>query len=90
MHGDGPKPDVSFYTMYSEKSTGVQKVSKLATLKGRTCNALFWSPMGKHIVMAGLKSMNGQLEFYNVDEGETTATGEHFMATDVDWDPSGR
>ena len=33
--------------------------------------------------------MNGQLEFYNVDEGETMATGEHFMCTDIEWDPTG-
>ena len=41
-------------------------------------------------VLAGLKAYNGQLEFYNVDDLETMATGEHFMATDVDWDPTGR
>lgn len=39
---------------------------------------------------SGLKAYNGQLEFYNVDELETMATAEHFMATDVDWDPTGR
>jgi translation initiation factor 3 subunit B len=27
---------------------------------------MFWSPAGKNIVLAGLKSMNGQLEFFNV------------------------
>lgn len=37
-----------------------------------------------------LQSMNGQLEFYNVDESETMATGEHFMCTDIEWDPTGR
>jgi translation initiation factor 3 subunit B len=34
--------------------------------------------------------MNGQFEFFNVDEMETMATCEHFMATDVEWDPTGR
>ena len=34
--------------------------------------------------------MNGQFEFFNVDEMETMATAEHFMATDVEWDPTGR
>lgn len=37
-----------------------------------------------------LQQMNGQLEFYNVDEAETMATGEHFMCTDIEWDPTGR
>lgn len=49
-----------------------------------------WVVQGKFIVLAGLKNINGQLEFFNVDELETMATGEHYMATDVDWDPTGR
>ena len=35
-------------------------------------------------------STAAQLEFLNVDEMETMATGEHFMATDIEWDPTGR
>jgi translation initiation factor 3 subunit B len=34
--------------------------------------------------------MNGQLEFYNVDDLETMTNAEHFCATDVEWDPTGR
>ncbi|KAE9456073.1 hypothetical protein C3L33_12014, partial [Rhododendron williamsianum] len=66
------------------------RVSKLTTLKGKPANALYWSPAGRFILLAGLKGFNGQLEFYNVDELETMATSEHFMATDVEWDPTGR
>jgi translation initiation factor 3 subunit B len=65
-------------------------VSKLTTLKAKQANALYWSPAGRFIVLAGLKGFNGQLEFYSVDELETMATGEHFMATDIMWDPTGR
>ncbi|TKY74837.1 Eukaryotic translation initiation factor 3 subunit B [Spatholobus suberectus] len=88
IHGDNPKPDVSIYSMRTEKNAG--RVSKLTTLKGKQANALFWSPAGRYIVLAGLKGFNGQLEFYNVDELETMATAEHFMATDIEWDPTGR
>ncbi|KAH6809358.1 translation initiation factor 3B1 [Perilla frutescens var. frutescens] len=86
IHGDinNPRPDVSFYSMRSGR------VSKLTTLKGKQATALYWSPNGHFIVLAGLKSLNGQLEFYNVDELETMALAEHFMATDVKWDPTGR
>lgn len=83
IHGDGPRPDISFYSMKG-------RVTKLTTLKGRQANALYWSPLGRFIILAGLKAYNGQLEFYNVDDLETMATAEHFMATDVDWDPTGR
>ena len=40
-------------------------------------------------MLAGLKGLNGQLEFFSVDDMETMAAAEHFMATDVDWDPTG-
>lgn len=88
IHGDGPRPDISFYSMRTAHNAG--RVSKLTTLKAKQANALYWSPAGRFIVLAGLKGFNGQLEFYNVDELETMATGEHFMATDVEWDPTGR
>ncbi|KMZ67384.1 putative Eukaryotic translation initiation factor 3 subunit [Zostera marina] len=88
IHGDGPKPDISFYSMRTAQNTS--RVSKLTTLKGKQANALFWSPTGRYIILAGLKGLNGQLEFFNVDELETMATGEHFMATDIEWDPTGR
>ncbi|XP_076922037.1 eukaryotic translation initiation factor 3 subunit B-like [Bidens hawaiensis] len=84
IHGDSPRPDVSFYSVKGGK------VSKLTTLKQKQANALFWSPSGRFIILAGLKGFNGQLEFYNVDELETMATAEHFMATDIEWDPTGR
>ncbi|XP_065850558.1 eukaryotic translation initiation factor 3 subunit B-like [Euphorbia lathyris] len=88
IHGDSPRPDVSFYTMRTAHNSG--RVSKLTTLKGKQANALFWSPAGRYIILAGLKGFNGQLEFFNVDELETMGTTEHFMATDIDWDPTGR
>lgn len=88
VHGDGPRPSVSFYDMRDEK--GRLGVRHLGTLTNKACNAIFWSPTGHNIILAGFKQLNGQLEFFNVDEMETLNTAEHFMATDVEWDPTGR
>ncbi|KAJ8444176.1 hypothetical protein Cgig2_030996 [Carnegiea gigantea] len=88
IHGDNPRPDISFYSMKTAHNTS--RVSKLTTLKSKQANALYWSPSGKYLILAGLKGFNGQLEFYNVDELETMATAEHFMCTDIEWDPTGR
>ncbi|KAL6846837.1 hypothetical protein ACP4OV_024285 [Aristida adscensionis] len=88
IHGDGPRPDISFYSMRTANNTSC--VSKLTTLKSKLANALYWSPAGRFIVLAGLKGFDGNLEFYNVDELETMATEEHFVATDIMWDPTGR
>ncbi|CAH2036264.1 unnamed protein product, partial [Thlaspi arvense] len=88
IHGDLPRPDVSFYSMKTAQHGG--RVSKLVTLKAKQANALFWSPTGKHVVLAdGLSGFSGKLEFYNVDELVTMATVDNFMATYIEWDPSG-
>ncbi|XP_074290101.1 eukaryotic translation initiation factor 3 subunit B-like [Silene latifolia] len=88
IHGDNPRPDISFYSMKTTHHTS--RVSKLTTLKTKQANALYWSPGGRYIILAGLKGFNGQLEFFNVDELETMGTAEHFMCTDIEWDPTGR
>ncbi|KFK29772.1 hypothetical protein AALP_AA7G177200 [Arabis alpina] len=72
----------------AQQHTG--RVTKLVTLKGKQANSLFWSPNGKHIILADCSNgFNGKLEFYNVDELMTMATVENFMATDIKWDPTG-
>lgn len=88
VHGEGARPNVSFYSMKDDK--GRPGVKLIGTLTNKACNQIAWSPQGRNIVLAGLKNLNGQLEFYNVDEMETLNTAEHFMCTDVDWDPTGR
>eukprot|EP00798_Chlamydomonas_sp_ICE-L_P008193 gene8193-1455_t len=88
VHGEGARPSVSFYSMRDDK--GRLGCNLKGTLTGKSCNSIFWSPQGKNIVLAGLKNLNGQLEFFNVDEMETMAAAEHFACTDIDWDPTGR
>lgn len=88
IHGDGARPSVSIYSMRDEK--GQPKIVKKGTFPNKQANALFWSPAGRHLVIAGLKGLNGQLEFFDADTLDTMATGEHFMCTDIDWDPTGR
>ena len=87
MHGEGAKVLISFYDVSHRKSTDVvlQK-----TIERRGVNAMFWSPIGRFLLLAGLPNLNGALEFWNCEEFELVATAEHFMLTDVEWDPSGR
>lgn len=78
----------------------------LKTLDNKTCNALFWSPRGRHLLTATLGSSSKfDLEWYDVDfnsdarqnssgevleEVKLIGSGEHYSITDVEWDPSGR
>lgn len=88
VHGDSGRPNVSFYSMKDDK--GKLGVKHLGTLTNKAVNGIHWSPNGHNIVLSGLKTLNGQLEFFNVDEFEILAAAEHFMATNVEWDPTGR
>lgn len=87
ISGEGTKPNVSFYTMTALKNANTRLI---ATHEKKTANHLFWSPRGDFIVLAGLKSMGGVFEFWNVANNEMLGKGEHHMTTDVEWDPSGR
>ena len=56
----------------------------------KTANHIFWSPAGQFVVLAGLRNMNGVLEFIDTADFTSMNSGEHFMATDIEWDPTGR
>jgi len=61
-------------------------------LKKRPVSRIFWSPAGRFIVLAGIKSnLNGALEFYDVDEEKPLTTNlQHQQCSDLEWDPTGR
>lgn len=41
-------------------------------------------------MLACLRSSNHTLEFVDTSDFTITSQTEHFMATDVEWDPTGR
>jgi len=89
IHGEAgsQRTDVSFYTMGS-KYNG--RISLIKTLEKKTCSTLWWSPVGSIILLANLKSTAGQLEWVDVNTTTTIGEAEHFMCSDVEWDPTGR
>ncbi|KAK3091595.1 hypothetical protein FSP39_021018 [Pinctada imbricata] len=84
IHGESPRISVTFYQIKAGK------VELLKSLERRQANHLFWSPSGQFIVLAGLRNMNGVLEFVDASDVTVMAQTEHFMATDIEWDPTGR
>jgi len=85
IHGESPRTCVSLYNVNKGGT-----IELLKTFEKRTVNNLFWSPNGQFIVFAGLRSMNGVLEFIDTADMTVMMLAEHFMATDVEWDPTGR
>lgn len=81
---DGPRTNVSFYQLKKKKLALQNK------LLDKSCNCLFWSPAGTTIILASLGGTGGNLEWVNADSGETLASREHFMCSDVQWDSVGR
>jgi len=85
IHGENAtRPDISFFSL-AEK-----QLKKLKTLEKRPANSLFWSPAGDFIILAGLRGLNGVMEFFSTNTMETVANEEHTMCTNIEWDPSGR
>jgi len=85
IHGDTQFLNVSFY--------GIKLGQTPILLKKydrKTANHIFWSPNGQFVVLAGLRSMNGLLEFIDTSDFTTMGNDDHFMCTDVEWDPTGR
>lgn len=58
-------------------------------LEKKVCSHLFWSPTGQYIVLAECREV-GALEFIDTNDFSTMASGEHYKATTVEWDPTGR
>ncbi|CAH8648146.1 unnamed protein product [Heterobilharzia americana] len=71
------------------RGSNIREVAILDLASVRT-NDLRWSPKGGLIVVAGLKSADGILEFISANEGQILAKGDHAMVSDVHWDPTGR
>ena len=92
LHGgaDG-RPSVSIYSMRDPKSGAATGVHLLHHLPNKQASSLHWSPAGRFLLLAGLGGgHNGKLEWWDADEGAIMAAGEHFMATELEWDPTGR
>ncbi|KAK2557121.1 Eukaryotic translation initiation factor 3 subunit B [Acropora cervicornis] len=85
IHGESPRISASFYSLEKEASVALQK-----TFEKKQVNSIFWSPCGQFCILAGLRNMNGVLEFYDTVDSTCMSQAEHFMATDVEWDPTGR
>ncbi|XP_072044108.1 eukaryotic translation initiation factor 3 subunit B-like [Amphiura filiformis] len=85
LHGESPRISASFYNIKARAN-----VELIKCLERRVANSLFWSPMGQFVILAGLRGMNGQFEFIDTNDMTIMNANEHFMATDVEWDPTGR
>ena len=85
IHGESGKTSVSFYDVQPNSS-----VEKLKVFEKKSVNVLAWSPQGQFIVMAGLRSLQGLLEWVDTTDLTVTAMTDHFGASDLEWDPTGR
>jgi len=85
--GGSNRTDLLLHSMGS-KYNG--RVSLLKTFERKTCNCLFWSPTGNILLIANLKGTAGQLEWIDAAAMQTIGEAEHFMCSDVEWDPTGR
>ncbi|GAA5854670.1 hypothetical protein JCM8547_004930 [Rhodosporidiobolus lusitaniae] len=101
LPGQSIKTSVSFYGFDSRKGDFLL----LKTFDNKAFNNVFWSPKGRHVILATLGSTSKfDLEFYDLDLDRdekvvetdpgaairSLVTLEHYGMTDIEWDPSGR
>lgn len=63
ISGELPSVNVTFFQVNKG-----QAPTELKKLEKRPCNNLFWSPQGQFVVLAGLRNMNGALEFIDTKD----------------------
>ncbi|XP_070617473.1 eukaryotic translation initiation factor 3 subunit B [Erythrolamprus reginae] len=85
LHGEVPRISCSFYHV---KNNG--KIELIKIFDKQQANTIFWSPQGQFLVLAGLRSMNGALAFVDTSDCTMMNIAEHYTASDVEWDPTGR
>ncbi|MCL4140157.1 UNVERIFIED_CONTAM: hypothetical protein GTU68_050490, partial [Idotea baltica] len=85
ISGEPPNVTATFYQV----SKG-QQPAELKKFEKRPWNHLFWSPQGQFVVLAGLRNMTGALDFIDTKDFTIMTSTEHYLATDVEWDSTGR
>ncbi|KAK7081817.1 translation initiation factor eIF-3b like protein [Halocaridina rubra] len=85
LSGESTSVNVTFFQVNKG-----QPPTELKKFEKRPCNSLFWSPQGQFVVLAGLRNLSGTLEFIDTKDFQVMQSAEHFMATDIEWDPTGR
>jgi len=75
------KTDLRFYQLDSRKGD----FRLLKTFEGKSCNTVFWSPKGRHLVAATLGSSSKfDMEFWDMDlEGRQEVGGHQSAAADL-------
>merc|ERR1712150_389345 len=76
IHGESQNMSVSFYSV----TTG-QTPTVIKKYERQTANHIFWNPAGQFVVLAGLRNMNGVLEFTDTS---WDPTGRYVMSA-VSW-----
>lgn len=82
------KSIVSIFSATAGKSG--DSVQLIKSLERKQLTRWAWSPRGEYFVLAGLDSTAAFLEFWTASDLQCLGVKEHFMATDLEWDPSGR
>lgn len=83
--GEIPHFSVIFYQV--NKGVAPQELKRYDK---KSVNTMCWSPRGQFVVLAGMRDLQGNLEFIDTKDFTLMDATEHFMMTDVEWDPTGR
>jgi len=86
IHGEGTgRMDCTIHDMIDGKLAAVKVYERV------DANALFWSPRGRHLCIAGM-GMSGIFQFVDTEDHDAKEMGQgtHINAGECNWDPTGR
>lgn len=79
------KRDVIIYSLEGDQ------LKEALVLKDKSVDRCVWSPQGRFFVLYNSRLTSGTIEFWDCNNlKEPLNTVEHFMMTDLAWDPTGR
>ena len=88
---DAGKPVASFYQVEaSSASTATVGIKQTKVVDAKGITQVVWSPKGRFCVLAGVRGLQGDLQFWDTDDLVLLGSSEHDMCTDIEWDPTGR
>ena len=65
-------------------------ITLLKSFEKKGLNTIVWSPKGRFCVLGAIQAFEGTLEFWDVDELTLMGSGDHYMCSNVEFDPTGR
>lgn len=79
-----------FYEVVTAGGAKGGEVKLLNKQEKKGITSIIWSPKGRFCVMGAVQAYEGTLEFWDIEEMQMLGSGEHYLCSNIEFDPTGR